>query len=290
MRIIQTSLFALGLGFFLSGCYTPKEGCLDAGATNFDLDADKACSDCCTYPTLKIALQHRVLYPTADYKLGLGDSIYYDAVGQPYRLKDIRYYLSNIHLVRPDGSEAELEDRIELNVPNPAGGTLPIEVEDNFLLVNPRLSQTFTLGILRAQGPFDRVRFTIGIEEPANFALPEKLPTGHPLQLQTDFPMYFNADSGYVFNKIALLRDTTVADSIPVVLSIGTTPFLRTYELVLPQLFEPVEGFSTLLTIRVDYGRWFRNINARQDSPAQLIQKIMDNLEGAFEVLEIKRN
>ena len=40
------------------GCSSKEEGCLDYRARNFDLDADKGCADCCTYPSLYVDLNH----------------------------------------------------------------------------------------------------------------------------------------------------------------------------------------------------------------------------------------
>jgi len=39
---------------FLSSCYEPIEGCLDPLSSNFQLDADNACGDCCTYPSVTL--------------------------------------------------------------------------------------------------------------------------------------------------------------------------------------------------------------------------------------------
>lgn len=288
MRIYLILIPLVCMAVGLVGCYEPREGCLDAAAANFDLEADKPCDDCCTYPSLKILLQHRVVTPDTIYRFGLKDSVYYDALGQPFKIKDLRFYMSNIHLVRSDGSEVLLEDKIELTLPLTGGGTETVEAEDNFLLVNPSLSQSFAIGALKAEGPFNRIRFNLGIAEPANKALPEEMPENHPLALQSNFPMYFSADSGYIYNKILLLRGITTADTIPTTLSIGTLPFLRQFELDLPGLFDPDKGFNSRVTIRVDYGRWFREIDARNDSPALLIQKIVSGLEGAFEVVEVR--
>lgn len=38
----------------LGSCYEPIEGCLDPLSSNFQLDADNACDDCCEYPTITV--------------------------------------------------------------------------------------------------------------------------------------------------------------------------------------------------------------------------------------------
>lgn len=284
--LILIPLVCMAVG--LAGCYEPREGCLDAAAANFDLEADNPCGDCCTYPSLKILLSHRFITPAANYRFGLKDSVYYDAAGQPFKIRDLRFYMSNIHLVRPDGSEVLLEDRLEIMLPLAGGGTETREVEDNFLLVNPSLNQSFAIGEIKAEGPYDRIRFDLGIAEPANKALPEEMPENHPLSIQSSFPMYVSADSGYIYSKILLLRGISPADTTATVLSIGTLPYLRQFELDFPGVFNPDKGFNSQVTIQVDYGRWFRDIDVINDSPDQLIQKIMSGLTGAFVVTEVR--
>ena len=38
----------------LTGCYEERSGCLDPDAADYDLQADVACPDCCTYPELSV--------------------------------------------------------------------------------------------------------------------------------------------------------------------------------------------------------------------------------------------
>lgn len=277
----------------LPACYEPKEGCLDAQATNFDLEADEACADCCEYPTFQLALQHRIVLIGQAERRFSTDSVYYDGTGQPFRFQNIRFYLSNLHLVRADGSEAPVSNNIELDLYDPAGAPRKATVEDNFLLANPAFEQTYTIGPFRQSGNnFVKVRFAIGIEGIANEAIPDSLPDDYPLgRIEEALDLHFNPDSGYVFSHIEVLRDTTAADTIPVVLRTGTTPYLRVVELSLPSGgFTPSDGFNTRLTLRVNYVEWFQSLNIRQDTPAQMIEKIVENLANSFSVIAIEKN
>ncbi|MFM9946750.1 MAG: MbnP family protein [Saprospiraceae bacterium] len=276
----------------LPACYEPKEGCLDAQATNFELDADEACPDCCEYPSLQLALRHRiVLFGQEDDRFST-DSVYYDGSGQPFRFKNIRFYLSNVRLVRSDGSVAMVSDTIELNLYDPSGAPRKATVEDNFLLANPLFEQTYTIGAFRESGSsFEKIRFAIGVEGIANEAIPDSLPDDYPLgRIEETLDLHFNQDSGYVFSHIELFRDTTAADTIPVVLRIGTLPYLRTVELSFPSGgFTPTDGFNTLVTLQVNYVERFQSLNIRQDTPAQMIEKIVQNLANSFSVIAIEK-
>lgn len=284
----KTQLLSLLCLALLTACYEPKEGCTDAAATNLDLDADEACMDCCTYPELRLSLLHSVVLPGGSTKF-TPNAVYYDGANQPFRFKSIRFYLSNIRLIRADGSEVGVSDEIELDLFDPSGMPRKGTVEDNFLLTNAAFDQTYVIGQFRQTGnTFTKVRFAIGIEGLGNEAIPDSLPTDYPLG-RIEEGLHFNQDSGYVFNYIELLRDTAATDTIPVVMRIGTAPYLRVIELDLPASYTPVEGFNTLLTLQVNYALWFQDLNARQDTPAQMIEKIVQNLANSFSVLAVEK-
>ncbi|NUO02053.1 MAG: hypothetical protein HUU01_15725 [Saprospiraceae bacterium] len=275
----------------LSACYEPTEGCLDARATNFDLQADEACSDCCEYPTFQLSLQHRIVLPGREFRFST-DSVYYDGSGNPFRFQNIRFYLSNIHLVRSDGTEAIVEDTIELNLFDPSGMPRKATVEDNFLLANPVFEQTYTLGSLReSDSNFEKIRFAVGVEGVANEAIPDSLPDDYPLgRIEETLDLHFNQDYGYVFNYLSLFRDTLSTNTTPVVLRIGTTPYLRVVELFLPPGgFTPTDGFNTLVTLRINYVEWFQSLNVQSDTPGQMTEKIVQNLANSFSVIAIEK-
>lgn len=288
------NLFGLFLccTLLVPACYEAQEGCLDAQATNFDLEADEACPDCCEYPSLQLALKHSIVLIGQGEQRFSTDSVYYDGSGQPFRFNNIRFYLSNVRLVRSDGSVAMVSDTVELNLYDPSGAPRKATVEDNFVLANPLFEQTYTIGNFRESGSsFEKIRFAIGVEGIANEAIPDSLPDDYPLgRIEEALDLHFNQDSGYVFSHIELFRDTTAADTIPVVLRIGTLPYLRTVELSFPSGgFTPTDGFNTLVTLRVNYVEWFQSLNIRQDTPAQMIDKIVQNLANSFSVIAIEK-
>ncbi|MCB0612797.1 MAG: hypothetical protein KDC75_05810 [Phaeodactylibacter sp.] len=270
----------------LPACYEPVEGCLDVEAVNFDLEADKNNSEECVYPKVRMAIQHRYSKGDTIYRFGLVDSVYFDAQGQPFRLNNVRFYISNFHLVYTNGQEKEVEETVEILIPQPDGSDVPRTIEDNFSLASPRVTQNYTIGTLKESGGLQEVRFAVGVEGLANVALPASFPETHPLFLQ-DSSLYFSQDSGYVFEYIELFRDTTAADTIPEVLRIGTLPYLQEVRLPVPVNFRKSQGFHLLITLQVDYSQWFGEINARQDSPEQLIEKIVANLAQSFSVVAV---
>lgn len=280
---------ALLLALGLSACYEPREGCLDVGAANFDLDSDKACTGCCIYPSLKLNLQHRMVYGDTSFALRYLDSIYFDEGGHPFRLSSIRFYLSNLRLVRADGSEAGIEETVPVTVVLPDNSTETITVENNFLLVNAGFAPSLTVGTFKQSGAFTKIKFTIGIEGQVNRADPGKFPDNHPLSPQDD-PMHWSIDSGYVFNQFRFFRDTTAADTIPATVEIGMPAQLRTIELDIPAGYAVTDGFSTSVTLLIDYRKWLAGVNnIKTATLAELAEKIVNNMPQSFSVIDIKK-
>lgn len=279
-----------GFGFLcllllqLLACYEPREGCLDIEAVNYDLDADKNTLEDCVYPEFRLQVAHRYSTPDTIYRFRLRDSVYYDDFGQPFRVNDLRFYLSNMKLIFDNGQEILLEDELEAYIRQP-DGTIALQVlEDNFALINPSITQNYVIGTSTNSGHIQLLAFTLGLDDPANQIIPDSLPSSHPLSLR-DSSLYFSSDSGYVFQRIELFRDTTAADTIPEVLLIGTDGYQQHYNFDVVAAKD--RGFHLLLTIQVDYQVCFRGINVKTDSKATLIEKIVANLPQAFSVVSI---
>jgi hypothetical protein len=278
--IVLLSFFLLSL----PGCYEPIEGCLDAAAANFDIDADEPCADCCTFPVLKLDFQHKYVNGNRIDNLVFSDSVYYDINGHPFRLNSIRFYLSDLHLVRSNDTEVGVEDRLELGIWTSNLDTVHVNVEDNFTLADPDDFGSKELGTIRASGQFDRLRFTIGLDEVANRAVVNAFPDellDHPLA-QED--MYWDFDRGYIFNRIELTRDTA-ENTTPTLLEIGTAQNLITVDL--PIDFNALEGFNIKVTLKIDYSLWFKSLDIKNDPASTLIEKIIANLADSFSLVAI---
>lgn len=269
----------------LNGCYEPKEGCLDASATNFDANADEPCLDCCTFPTLKLNVLHKVVLPDTTLNLVYNDSAYtVDGVNY-FRINEILFYISNLKLRQTDGTLVGVEDSLQLKVPQNPGDTTSIYVENNFILIDRRNFQAYSIGNFKKSGNFEGIQFTLGIEGPANHADPSQLPDSSPLSIQED-SLYWNTDLGYIFNRIAFFRDTIAADTIPVIVEIGTENALRTVDL--EGTFSTREGFNVTVVLQVDYLQWFKNVEVKTDGPQQVATKVLDNIANSFSLVEVK--
>ncbi|NJL75196.1 MAG: hypothetical protein HC892_09335 [Saprospiraceae bacterium] len=266
-----------------SACYENIEGCLELEATNFDVSADKACENCCQFPKLRLNILHRIKDPVRDtfYNFPLNAKVNPD-VPPFFYVNDLRYYLSDIQLIRSDGSLLSVEDEIRVTQFNSNGDSTSVIIPNNFALINRRTPTTTSIGTLRAKGNFTGLQFKLGIPAEINQSEPSSFPSNHPLAYR-DSTMYFSRDSGYVFYRIQLFRDTSAV--MPVLLKTGTNAQLR--QIIVNFPFELKVGFNTILTLRVDYGEWFKQIELETDTPNDMIAKIVEGLVQSFELISV---
>jgi len=257
----------------LPACYEPVEGCLDAAATNFDVDADDPCLDCCSYPELIVSFTH-----TAGEAFLSADSLYTSRTQKPYRIKDVKFYLSSFRLVDDAGNVFGVEDKVELNVLQNGVEEL-VELEDNFQLVR-RSSSKLTFGEFRESGNFERVLFFVGVNPDANNANPNSLPDDHPLRIEPD-SLHWDQQAGYIFNRTIIQPDTSSADELTI--EIGSIPNLVLVDLAFAKSIN--RGTDTEISILIDYLEWFKGIDF-EASEASIRQKIVENTEGAFSIEE----
>ena len=287
--VIRNSVAVLILYMVLfQGCYQAVPGCLDAQATNYAVDADEPCPDaCCTYPSIKLKIQHCYeVAPDSFISLNYGDSIYFDALGEPFRISGIQYYMSAFKLVKTDGSLIGVSDSLTVNQIDPlSGDTSALTLEDNFLLLNPVLKEVnITLGNFREVATFSGIQFQLGLNGPANYTNPASVDDNHPLSIQAD-NMYISPEEGYIFHKVGLFADTLATDTIPVITEISGISNLR--DVVLPIVFTTNNGFDVTISIQVNYKRWFEGIDIQNSLNNDLEQQLIANIPSSFSVIEV---
>ncbi len=256
----------------LSSCYTRVEGCLDADAVNFSARADDNC--CCTYPRLVLKYSHVLQFDNDTITLNYNIPYAFE-VDQLITFSDIRFYVSNVHLVKSDGTEVGVENRIDLET---QVGDI-FEVEDNFSIVNKNVFVD-TIGEFRNEGLFDSLKFYVGIPTPANNAYPDSLVEGHPLGLFPD--TLWNENTGYIFNRIKLLKDTIEDTSLTTYEIDGTTNLV---EVSLPINLNAETGRHAEIVVQIDYAAWLKGIDF-EATDMVVIEKIVENTTNAFSVLE----
>ena len=277
--------------FFLPSCYEKKETCLDIRATNFDFDGDIACDDCCEYPDLKMEFQHREVRPDDTLQIGFSgihfdstvDSAYFDGNQQPFRIKSIKYFISNIRLVATDGAEEQINEEIEIQT---ASG-LQI-FKDDFLRVNGSSSSTLNAGSFSVIKSYDKVKFWIGLDEAIDTANPATLPDGHVLSVSLDSSMYDFQNGHYLGANVEIYQDTIATDTVAIELPIflpNNEPI--EVELSFPESVLLPEGFHFKIALLVNCPSWFDDADIK-GSQSILIEKIVSKLPNSISLLEVK--
>jgi len=279
-------LLLLLLILLFNACYNPREGCLDLRATNFEVDADRPCNRCCTYPQLLLVFEHKVQKDSAA-NLTYTTATYRDGAGNSFRIRDIQFYVSNARLVRADNSEVFPTDSLTVRIQPPGGTPQTATIADNVALVNRNNFSPAEMGTFLTTGSFAKVRFTLGLQPVQNQVLPNSLPdsvVNHPLE---NTGMYINPDTGFVINRLQLFNDLNQTDTTFTtfrLLQQDTVPV----ELPIPNPFNLVEGRDLRVIIRINYLDWFKNVNIKTDPPATVATKIRDNLRNAFSITRVE--
>ncbi len=137
---------------FLMSCYTRKEACLDVLASNYDVSADDACPDCCTFPKLKLEIQHFV--KDSVYK---SDSFYVNELNQAFKILDVRYYLHSFELFNNETGK-----KVVLETIKNQDSTLIIPDD---IKIYRSVDASIEIGSLRDNGTYDSLTFYLGLKD-----------------------------------------------------------------------------------------------------------------------------
>ncbi len=272
-RIAFLWIFCLLWG--MTGCFEPREGCLDVEAVNFDVAADKACCCCCNYP--KLRLRYVPLFDTATW---LPDVAYEYAPGRWFRIRQAVFYLSSFQAIQ-NGRAYSIVDTITLSVRTPKGDTVP-QVLTNDALVLRRTVVDYTVGEFRAAGTFSAMRFRVGVPDSAQRVIPALAPPGHPLGPQPE-DLWLGPDRGFAALQLIVVRDTlpdTPADTLTF-----SAPDFSSQVLESPGPFLREGGYDFRLQLAVDFRQLFQGVDwTIGDIPAWKA-RIWSNLSDAILVL-----
>ncbi len=267
------TLLILCLTFLLfSACKEKIEGCTDLAATNWNAAADRACESCCSYPNLKLTLEHTA----GDTSLIYGDQ-YTDDFGNAFRITSIRYFLSDFRLWN-DQATYLVSDSTDMDVVV-NGEDTTLLVKDDFVFVT-RSNTSTTIGeFITGTKSLDSLHFKLGITQPANSSDPASLPSSHALAPKSD-SMYWDATNGYIFQRIGLVPNTVTGDTI--LLEIGGDDLLQSVNLAF-NVYIPA-GTDLTVPLTVDYLDWFTGINFVEDAQEVWKEKIVTNLSKSFSI------
>ena len=254
MHPILPCLFALAV-LSLTSCYEDRVGCLDPDAANYELRADEACPDCCTYPELSIRM-----IPVWNDTAIVGGDTYEDGAGNTFQLVDFRYYLGDLELL---SSTVDLpEPRREVELEEVINGTTgEVILNGNYLLASLQRTTTNVGEIRLGETALTGFSGTYGLPDRYRNIVPATAPTGDALRTQ---PRRLNYRDGRGYVQARLEYTLAPGRDTVSVSSYGSVPF----ELTFPEEVFPRRGADIRLDVQADLQKLVGAIDLSADTAA----------------------
>ncbi len=192
-------------------------------------------------------------------------STFTDASGRKFTISDFRYYLSNIVLIKSDGSELPLSDLVLLVSP----------LENDYELMDVPV------------GDYKGMKLLFGLDSATNHLDPATYPAGNPLAIQTP-GIHWDWNSGYIFMKMEGLCDTTLSGSgnadFPFFYHVGMDELKRSIDMT-NEPFSVVSGTDKEVVLELDILDVLQNVDMRTENETHtfnnmpLASKIADNFQ-----------
>lgn len=262
-----------------TGCYEEQEGCLDIEASNFDVDADNPCLDCCDYPQLSLFISHK-LQESDTNKVFKTDSVYqlpHDTT-HLLKVKKVFFYLSDLQLLKSGGEVVDVLDTLEVGYSLSPGDTSFKSITDNFAYILRSSLSDKNIGSIRTEGIFEGLQFRIGLPDESRDYVPSSLPSGHPLNFQAD-SLNWTEEDRYVYQYWEFFKDTADIDSTVIKITAPYTEFIQIYG-----GFEIRKGFDIRIALRIDYLEWWRDVDPKNMSPEVIKDILLSNVSNAFSI------
>lgn len=190
--------------------------------------------------------------------------------GIKFKLSDWRYYASNFVLIKEDGTEYPVADKV--------------------LLINIA-NADYTLDSVPV-GNYKGFKFTVGLDSLTNHKDPTLYSASNPLSLQSP-SIHWSWNSGYIFMKIEGKYDSTVAQlggtsiNQSFFFHVGTDKLKQVIDYT-DQPFSVVSGADKELHIEMDFLKILNSVNLRTENATHtmdnmpLATKVSNNWKTAF--------
>ena len=270
MRISRNSkslnfLFGLLVIIFsLSSCYENEEGCLDPDAANYNVTADVACADCCSYPSLSLL----VAYAFGDESYNRIDIVSND-IEIEFVIENIQIYFSEI-ILSDDVNEYRIDETFEYVDIN---GNDQVAIDD--IVLSKPTSFRFPLGTFTKSNDYTNLKISLGVPEAIDEAQSITVTSDHPL-VQAGDSLYIVDQNQYV-NSWIVLRQIGFHDDIKDTLQIAGTDFTFDEDVMISQ----ARGSSLDINIKVDYKKLIEGLDYNTMSKSEVSAQIGNNLTQA---------
>ncbi len=270
-RLLFIHIFIL-LIFLCPSCSEKTEGCLDIEALDYNVAADVDC--CCTYPELVLNVSHK--FDTL--ALRLGNEFTLNEI-DTFIVNESKILFSRMH-PRQNGIISFVDDTIHIPLDATGGNTL-LEIEDNFILVQPD-EFVYPIGTFVGPGIYDELEFRFGLEGDLNLIIPDSVhQTDHVLRSESD--SVWSDDKGYFYMYLDITPNKEQPDITKEVIiydEANQLDFLLSGELVAGT------GYDFEVNITIDYKLLYQGIEFVTDDELTIAQKIQQNLMNSIYLTE----
>jgi len=242
-----------------TGCNTRIEGCLDVNAENFDLNGERPCKDCCTYPMMQLSLTQK--WNDANFS---NDTTLYDEQLQPYFITDLRYYLTTWSWIDDEGNQFTVD-----SVEGDCNGSTLTYTPD-ILIIDTR-KFLYTLGTIRVAPHIVSLHASLGLTE--DYSCLDETDPQTPSVVTDQSPLW-NTQTGKLETiRLIVQRDTSIE-------SLDTIYIDYQLENTLGYDYQLENGKNTPLTLSVNYAQWFKDVNV--DSLSSFETSLRNNIAGSI--------
>ena len=240
---LRWAFIGMAMLWVMTSCNTRIEGCLQANAENFDLNAEKACDGCCTYPSVSLSISQK----WNDRNFANTDTLY-DVHGQAYRIQDLRYYLTSWSWKDADGAVYTVDSV------NAECGDAMLTYTPDIVVVDTR-QFSFTLGTIRQSPEIQTVTSTLGLTE--DFSCLDWNSADTPDALTDASPLWNPATQRLETIRLVLQKDID--------LDVFDTLFIHTrLPATIAYTAQWSPGIDTQLKLSVNYGLWFKDADLEE--------------------------
>ena len=240
-------------------CTMREPGCLDPNANNFDLDADRSCDDCCTYPVVSLVLTQK--WDTLNFDI---TDTFFDRNDKPFLIHDLRYFLTAWSWQAASGQTYRVDSIETICI------SAPFIFYPDIVIIEPQRF-SYTLGIIRTNPIIDSIDFMLGLAEDLSCLDPDNTLT--PKAVTSDSPLWNPGDS--MLHSIRLILNRNPVDSLLDTLYLDLH---QTFELPFPYTIQ--KGKNTSLPLTVNYEPWFREADV--DDVGSWLLSIANGLQGSI--------
>jgi hypothetical protein len=195
------------------------------------------------------------------------DTEYSNAQGKKFTFSHFKYYVSNIGLIKQDGSTLSMGSKV--------------------LLVDPTVAE-YEIGEVPV-GSYKGFFFHVGLDSLTNHGDPSTYDVGHPLAYQTP-SMHWSWSTGYLFLKAEGLVDTSAAGgspTVPVEYHIAVDDLYRRVDFTTSAL-QVADGSDAVINLNFDIYKLFENVDMATErlthtfDDMPLAEKIANNYQASF--------